>query len=92
MTCDHALAHIMGMHGQRKFGQQHGTQPAPLILCGQQNWLFQPLVTATSAIMLLLAKESLPLLAKWTDDTRPRGRRGRVTCYPLSPLPIICYG
>ena len=26
-----ALAHIIGMQGQRKFGQQHGTQPAPLM-------------------------------------------------------------
>ena len=31
LTCDMALANIIGMQGQQKFGQQHGTQPAPLM-------------------------------------------------------------
>ena len=36
-----ALAHIMGMQGQQKFGQQHGTQPQSLTAQQPQKPLFQ---------------------------------------------------
>ena len=40
-TCDMALAHTVHMHGQTKFGQQHGMQPLPLVSWKQQYPLFQ---------------------------------------------------